>query len=153
MKKKMVLLSFIGCAVALAWALYPTDIPTDSYSTQRLSKDQFVQIKKLLLDYAEKNSALGVEVKGNAGEAGTLSISCRNVPMVFLFDFPQATSMMFSEGAFERSPGLEAAVKAALLKMKNGGNVEFTRGAGNINELDVFFLKYRDGIDMGAECT
>ena len=151
MKTSLVLASTAVAAALLFVVTKSAAIPADQYSTNVVSKETFTRISGLLSNYKKKNIDSGVTyAEGTA--ADTFAMYCHDLPLVMLTNGPGAMTMLVFVDYSRRSPGLENQVDEVLEAMRKEGDVSLSPGAKSITEVDQFVLKYRDGIDLGAEC-
>jgi hypothetical protein len=152
MKKLSVLSTFIALAFATTWFFYPISIPADFYYVDNLEKEQYAELKNIFLRYKKENANPGISVSGDSGSAGSMAMYCRDLNLILLSDMPGATTLMVTQGAYERAAGLEEAVNEALKKMKENEKLNIDRSKERVSKLDAFVLKYRDSINMESDC-
>lgn len=148
---------FVSVIIAIlilifVWKTYPSSLPARTYVSKQLSADEYADIKDVLFSFAASNAAYGVSARGAPGPEGIVTLYCREVPLVIVFQGPEVTLMQVMHGAEQRTPSLGPVINHVLSKMSLIPQPEWRDedSAGYVNRL---LLKYRDGIDLDAMCA
>jgi hypothetical protein len=152
----MMRLAVFGLVAALlllgSVVLYPTSVPASTYVGTDVPTNTYIEIKQELLSYAKANQALGVTATGDADSSGSVSLTCKQVPLIMLSRAGGATFMQVSLGAYDRAPGVQVIANVALSRMRSAGPVGANDRNAEVSSFQRMILKYRDGIDLDQSC-
>lgn len=145
----MVSLLLVSPAMCL-WFFYPTSIPATLYVSDNMSGSEFVSVKR---DFINSTAGIrGIVARGDTQPGGVVAIYCRDVPLVLVANGPGGASMSVFFEAVERAPEVVDVVRRQVSRMEKLGDLRVNVASEDGDNINRFFLKYRDGIDLDAEC-
>lgn len=144
-------LSVVLVAV-FAWVLFPTSLGSRHETFKPLHASDFSRIRDDAITFGRSVSPNGIEVI--SGDAGSQSIqfNCQGVPVLTLINGSTILSILTYAGADQRAPDIVFFRDHLYPKLMRSGSslgVDVKQPSG----VGAFVLKYRDGIDVSADCS
>jgi hypothetical protein len=153
MKAVAIVIGILVLTGALVWVMYPTSIPARQDVYRPLSASEFRAIRSLAIEIERSGVGPGVELNAGDEASNSLEFSCKGVPLVVLINSEQALVVMEFAGFEARAPGLGDTVgvlSRSLVRMQAADTQEIP---AEPTGFESFLLKYRDGLDLTADCA
>ncbi|MFT3806281.1 hypothetical protein [Arenimonas sp.] len=153
LNKLLALGALLMAVCAAVWIFYPTTVPSVLYVADGMSDEHFIALKKEIIGFAESRSSSGLSAGGDDSSYGTISLDCDRFPVLVLSQDPGATTtLMVFENMIKPSSSVNGLVTRLVAKMGRIREKHVPLPEDQPNEVDRFFLKYRDDTDMTKKC-
>lgn len=141
------------CIAALFWVFYPTGIQSESGTFEKLTREEYLGIRKSAEEFARTVSPKGVEFYGGPASASSFEFTCKGVPLLLVDNSFILFRVHLMAGAERRSPEIMKFRELMVSRLKPSGQPGGPLGPPAVPRgIEAFVLKYRDDIDVSQQC-
>jgi len=155
MKTTIVVCVAVGlCLAALVWVFFPVSIESNLQTFVPLTIEEFAQVRSDAIAAEDSLKLKGIELIAGDPKSQSIQFDCKGVPVLTLINGPVVLSMLTVVDAEQRAPDVVPFRKRLYPRLKKSGE-PFVRNSAlhRPNAIEAFVLKYREGIDVAADCS
>lgn len=142
------------CSAALAWVFFPVSIEAVHQTFVPLTTEEFAQVRRDAIAAEDSLKLKGIELIAGDPKSQSIQFDCKGVPVLTLINGPVVLSVLTVVDADQRAPDVASFRKRLYPQLKKSGEPLLRDSAlDRPNAIEAFVFKYREGIDLAADCS